>query len=190
MPDFEGDRRGFFRRLFGDAVQQVARATEERVVQHHYVRPPGALPEVAFLAACTRCGLCTQACPAGAILTVSARGGLAANTPFLEPSRIPCLACEELPCVSACPTGALVRPEDGWRSERLGRVEFDPHRCITFEGKPCGVCVQACPVGEAALALDADGHPVLKAEACVACGACVRECITIPSSFSFHFVER
>ncbi len=188
--DFEGDRRGFFRRLFGDAVQHVARATEERVVQHRYVRPPGALPEMAFLAACTRCSECVRACPAGAILTVSSRGGLAAGTPYLEPSRIPCLACADMPCATACPTAALTLPPDGWRTERLGRVEFDPHRCITFEGKPCGVCVGACPVGEAALSLDADGHPVLKAEGCVACGACVRECITIPSSFTFHPVDR
>jgi ferredoxin-type protein NapG len=189
---------------------------------------------MAFLAACTRCGACNQVCPAGAILTVSARGGLAANTPYLEPSRIPCLACADMPCVAACPTAALTMPETGWRTERLGRVEFEAERCITFEGKPCRVCIDACPVGTAALtapetgwrterlgrvefeaercitfegkpcrvcidacpvgtaalAQDDEGHPVLKAEGCVACGACVRECITIPSSFTFHAVER
>jgi ferredoxin-type protein NapG len=186
MPDFTGDRRSFFRRLFGDAVERVAKATEERVVQQRYVRPPGALPEVAFLAACTRCGECARVCPAGVILHVNTRGGLAAGTPYLEPPRMPCLACPDMPCATICPTDALTVPDDGWRYERLGTVEFHPDRCITFEGKPCGVCAKVCPVGETALAMDEAGHPVLKAEGCVGCGACVRECITIPSSFTFH----
>ena len=190
MPDFAGDRRAFFRRAFGDVVQRVAAATEERVVQQRYVRPPGAIPEVAFLAACTRCSECVRVCPPAAIMTVPSRGGLAAGTPYLEPSRIPCRACADIPCASACPTGALLVPSDGWRRERLGRVEFHAERCVTFEGRPCRVCIDSCPVGEAALAADADGHPVLKAEGCVACGACVRDCITLPSSFTFHPVDR
>jgi MauM/NapG family ferredoxin protein len=188
--DFSGDRRSFFRRAFGDVAQKVARATEERVVRKNYVRPPGALPEMAFLAACTRCGECATACPAGAILHVPSRGGLAAATPYLEPGRIPCLVCADMPCVVACPTDALMLPTDLWEHERLGRVELHPERCITFEGKPCGVCATACPVGEKALAMDDDGRPVLKAEGCVGCGTCVRECITIPSSFSLHQVDR
>lgn len=190
LADFSGDRRSLFRRAFGDVLGKMARATEERVVHERYVRPPGAIPEVAFLAACTRCAECVKVCPAGAIMQVPSRGGLATGTPYLEPGRIPCRACEDMPCTRACPTLALVVPSDGWARERLGRVEFHPERCVTFEGRPCRVCADACPVGESALAMDADGHPVLKAEGCVACGTCVRECITIPSSFSFHSTER
>ena len=186
MRDTPGDRRSFFRQLLGDTVERVARATEDRVVHRRYVRPPGALPEMAFLTACTRCDACVSVCPADAILKVGPRGGLAAGTPYLEPDRIPCIACPDMPCAVACPTDALEVPAGGWQGQRLGRVEFHPDRCITFEGKPCGVCVTACPVGETALSLDDDGRPVLKAEGCVGCGACVRECITIPSSFTFH----
>jgi ferredoxin-type protein NapG len=186
VTDFRGDRRSFFRRAFGDAVEKLAKATEERVVQQRYVRPPGALPEVAFLAACTRCGECAKACPANAILHVPSRGGLAAATPYLQPDRIPCLGCADMPCVDVCPTDALTIPEGGWANERLGSIEFHPERCITFEGKPCGVCANACPVGATALEMDEDGRPVLKVEGCIGCGACVRECITIPSSFTFH----
>lgn len=189
MTDFGGDRRNFFRRAFGDVVKQAGRMTENRVVQQRYVRPPGALPEVAFLTACTRCHACSDVCPAGVILQVTARGGLAAGTPYLEPARMPCVACPDMPCVTACPTGALTMPPGGWRTERLGSIEFHPDRCVTFEGKPCGVCVRACPIGEAALSLDDEGRPVLKAEGCVACGVCVRDCITIPSSFTFHPLE-
>jgi len=183
------NRRSFFRNLFGDAVGQVARAAESRMVQQRYVRPPGAVPEIGFLAACTRCTACADACPAGAIMSVPSRGGLAAATPFLEPGRIPCLVCEDIPCASACPTGALLPPADGWTDRRLRRVEFHAERCITFEGRPCTVCADSCPVGSAALTIDTEGHPVLKAEGCVGCGACVRDCITVPSSFTFHLPE-
>ncbi|MEO5799368.1 MAG: 4Fe-4S dicluster domain-containing protein [Gemmatimonadales bacterium] len=186
LNDSPGDRRSFFRQAFGDAMQRFGKATEERLVQRSYVRPPGALPELEFLAACTRCGACATACPAGAILHVPTSGGLAAGTPYLEPARIPCIACPEMPCATECPTDALIVPEHGWQGTRLGTIEFVPQRCVTFDGQECGVCVRACPVGEKALSLDADGRPVLKAEGCVACGVCVRDCITVPSSFQFR----
>jgi len=190
MKDVTGDRRAFLRRAFGGALDHVARATEERLVQRRYVRPPGALPEIAFLTACTRCGECAAACPPAAIRHVAAEGGLAAGTPYLEPDQVACVACPDMPCAAVCPTDALIVPESGWAGLRLGRVTFHPDRCITFRGEACAICVQACPVGPAALVLDADDRPVLKLEGCVACGVCVRECPTMPSSLTFAPLER
>jgi ferredoxin-type protein NapG len=182
----DDSRRGFLERALGRIARKVADVTEEKVVQRRYVRPPGAIPEMAFLAACTRCDACAVACPVGAIMRVSSRGGLAAGTPYLEPGRSPCIACAEMPCAAACPTDALSVPTDMWQDQRFGTIVFHPERCVTFEGRPCGVCVRACPVGETALSLDDEGRPILKAEGCVACGVCVRDCITMPSSFTFH----
>jgi len=68
----------------------------------------------------------------------------------------------------------------------MGRLELDPERCITFQGVACGVCARSCPVGEAALALDAQGRPVLKPEGCVGCGVCVNVCVTSPSSLKLE----
>jgi len=121
---------------------------------------------------------------------VAAEGGLAAGTPYLEPDQVACVACPDMPCAAVCPTDALIVPESGWAGLRLGRVTFHPDRCITFRGEACAICVQACPVGPAALVLDADDRPVLKLEGCVACGVCVRECPTMPSSLTFAPLER
>jgi MauM/NapG family ferredoxin protein len=183
------DRRTVFRDSFGQWVRSLVERTEDRLIQQRYVRPPGALPEVAFLAACTRCGACTPVCPAHAVRTVPTSGGLAAGTPYLDVAVQPCIACAEMPCVQACPTGALTLPANGWTGYRLGFVELTPERCVTFEGSPCRVCVDACPIGVAALAQDEAGHPVLRREGCVGCGVCVRECIASPSAFTFQPLE-
>lgn len=184
-----GDRRQLMRsaldRWIGDLVQH----TEQRVVAQRYFRPPGALPEIAFLAACTRCGECAKVCPANAIETVTASGGLAGGTPYIDPKFQPCIVCEDMPCAAACPTEALTVPEKRWEGYRMAQVELDPHRCITFEGHTCRACADACPVGETALAMDEGGHPVLKLEGCVGCGACVRACVTYPSCFTLTLAE-
>ena len=178
-----GDRRDFFRESFGQWAERLLERTEERIVQQKYFRPPGALPEMAFLAACTRCGACESVCPPHAILPVPSSGGLAAGTPSIDPRVQPCIACADMPCVHSCPTGALTLPPNRWEGYRMGALEFLPERCVTYKGTACRVCADACPVGEAALAIDDAGHPVVRAEGCVGCGVCVRECITSPSSF-------
>lgn len=184
-----GDRRDFFRQSIGQWGESLLERTERRLVAEKHARPPGALPEVAFLAACTRCGACAPVCPPQAIQYLSASTGLAAGTPWIDPSRQPCIACEDMPCVQACPSGALVRPEHGWQGYRIGTVEFIPEHCVTFQGTSCKVCVDACPIGERALIEDELGHPVLRREGCVGCGVCVRECIASPSAFALTSAE-
>jgi MauM/NapG family ferredoxin protein len=185
----DAERRGFLRDVAGKYLGRLMERAQERVVRQNFPRPPGALPEMAFLAACTRCGACVDVCPPRAIRRAPTEAGLAAGTPFIDPVLQPCVACADMPCVAACPTGALTLPAHGWQGYRLNAVELVPERCITFHGSTCGVCAQACPVGSAALAMDADGHPVLKAEGCVGCGVCVRACVTAPSSFVIHSLE-
>jgi MauM/NapG family ferredoxin protein len=183
-----GDRRAFFRDTLGRLAKEMARRAEERVVQRRWFRPPGALPEIEFLAACTRCGACVEICPAHAIRNAPAGAGLAAGTPVLEPSIQACIVCVDIPCARACPTGALVPPPGGWDEVQLGVLSLDVDRCITFHGASCGVCARACPIGERALAMDAGGRPVLKPEGCVGCGVCVTACVTAPSSLSLTLV--
>ena len=182
-------RRDLLRSAVGEWVERLMAHTEERVISRRYLRPPGALPEIGFLAACTRCGACVDACPPHAIVTVPREGGLAAGTPYLNPSTEPCIACATMPCAAACPTPALTVPAQGWANYHLAVLEFHPEHCLTFDGTPCRVCADTCPVGERALAIDEAGHPVLRYEGCVGCGACVHACISIPSSFTLTYLE-
>ena len=180
-------RRELLRSAVGDWLERLVAQTEERVIHRRYFRPPGALPEMGFLAACTRCGACIDACPPHAILRVPADGGLAAGTPYLEPASQSCIACPTMPCAAACPTAALTVPVHGWSGYRVGVLAFHPERCLTYQGTSCRVCAEACPVGESALGIDEAGHPVLRAEGCVGCGVCVRACVTTPSSFELEY---
>jgi len=185
-------RRGFLQDTLGRLLHEVAERTEQRVAPKRWFRPPGAAPEVAFVAACTRCGDCIDVCPVHAILKTPANGGgLAAGTPYIDPAVQACIVCADMPCAAACETGALVLPPDVdghgiWASVHMGVLELDPGRCITFQGSACGVCARACPVGEQALAMDDRGHPVLKPEGCVGCGICVTACVTLPSSLKLR----
>jgi ferredoxin-type protein NapG len=191
FPNFRGtgDRRQILRDTLGQWLEKVIQDAERKVAPGSYLRPPGSLPEVAFLAACTRCGDCISACPPFALRKVASSGGLAAGTPYIDPTIQACVACPDMPCARACPTDALTLPPQGWTGYRLAAVELVPERCVTFAGTLCRACADACPVGSAALEIDADGHPVLKAEGCVGCGCCIRACITSPSSYTLRPLE-
>jgi ferredoxin-type protein NapG len=188
MPS-ESSRRSLLRSAVGDWLERLVAQTESRVIARRYFRPPGAMAEIGFLAACTRCGACINACPEHALLKVPGDGGLAAGTPYLEPASTPCIACPTMPCAAACPTAALSAPEMGWVDYRLGDLELRPEHCLTFRGSSCRICVDACPMGDAALTLDPAGHPVLRREGCVGCGVCVQVCPTSPSSYELTGVE-
>src|SRR5213075_1507266 len=111
-----------FRRRSANCYQVVERA-ERRVAPKRWFRPPGAASEVAFLAACTRCGDCIDVCPVHAILKMPANGGgLAAGTPYIDPTTRACIACEDMPCANACETGALTAIP--WSQVHMGILEL------------------------------------------------------------------
>ena len=135
MKPIDFGRRDALRSAFEKFAEQVVQRTEERVVQKRYLRPPGALPEMAFLAACTRCGDCGKACPVQAIVKAPPEAALAAGTPYIDPLMQACIACPDMPCAVACPTDALTVPADGWAGYRIGVLEFLPERCITYHNE-------------------------------------------------------
>jgi ferredoxin-type protein NapG len=168
-------------------AKQAGALLAERMAPRKHFRPPGALSEPAFLAACTRCGYCMDACPVHAVVPAPTSAGLASGTPVIMPESQPCVACEGQFCASVCPTGALVLPADGWRTERIGDLALDAERCIAFQGIECGICARTCPVGPEAIDMVA-GRPVILG-GCVGCGVCVRACVTSPSSLLLTLPE-
>lgn len=144
-------------------------------------RPPGALAEVPFLMQCTRCGECSNACPAGAILVLGDGAGIAAGTPFLDVNdHRPCVACFDAPCMPACPTGALRMVEIS--TAVMGTAVVDRDLCLAWTGGSCTACYDACPFQDDAILHDEDGKPYIDPRECIGCGMCRAPCPTAPKS--------
>lgn len=152
------------------------------------IRPPGALAEADFLGACVRCGLCVRDCPYDTLRLAELGGEVAAGTPYFVARAIPCEMCEDIPCVVACPTGALDPGLTDIDDARMGlAVVIDQEACIAFQGLRCEVCYNICPVADRAITLEmshnprSDKHalfiPVVHSDACTGCGKCERACI-------------
>ncbi|MEY4752728.1 MAG: hypothetical protein RJA44_403 [Pseudomonadota bacterium] len=155
------------------------------------LRPPGALAEPQFLGACLRCGLCVRACPPQNLHLSDAAGAARAvpvGTPYFVAREIPCEMCEELPCVRACPSGALDPHLHDISQARMGlAVLIDHENCLNFLGLRCDVCYRVCPLIDQAITLEkisnprSDRHamflPTVHAEACTGCGKCEKACV-------------
>ncbi len=174
-------RRALFRRAFHRVATTVAEEVQERIERKlpPRRRPPGAIEEFAFLARCTRCDKCADACPEAAIYTVAPGPDPAAGTPVMVPDERPCLMCEGFPCAAACPEGALVVPTS--KTWDLGTVAVDPGICFTFRGPECGACGGMCPTEVPALTFR-QARPHVNTDLCVGCGLCIRACVTAPKS--------
>ena len=53
--------------------------------------------------------------------------------------------CKDIPCVKACPTGALSPALTGISDARMGIAVVDPASCLSHQGLRCEVCYRACP---------------------------------------------
>lgn len=152
------------------------------------IRPPGALDEKEFLAACTRCGLCVRDCPYDILKLADAASGVPTGTPYFTARTGPCEMCEDIPCVPVCPTGALDHSLTEINDARMGlAVVVDQESCIAFLGLRCEVCFNVCPLRSDAITLDyrhnqrSGKHalfiPVVHSDACTGCGLCEQACI-------------
>ena len=163
-------------------------ARQAQALPAEALRPPGALAEADFLASCVRCGLCVRDCPYDTLRLSDLGHPVASGTPYFVARQVPCEMCEDIPCVKACPTGALDRQLTDINLSRMGLAALVDHEtCLNFLGLRCDVCYRVCPVIDKAITLEkihnprSDRHamllPTVHSEYCTGCGKCEKSCV-------------
>ena len=152
------------------------------------IRPPGALDEEAFGSACIRCGLCVRDCPYDILKLAELGEQVPLGTPYFTAREAGCEMCEDIPCLAACPTGALDPALTDINEARMGlAVVVDQENCLAFLGLRCEVCFNICPIRGEAISLEmlhnrrtgrhAMFVPVVHSDACTGCGKCEEACV-------------
>ena len=152
------------------------------------IRPPGAIGDGDFLGACVRCGLCVRDCPYDTLKLGKLGDGVGVGSPYFVARDIPCEMCEDIPCVEACPTGALDKDLKDITEARMGlAVLVDNETCLNVLGLRCDVCYRVCPLIGDAIKLErlhnqrtgkhAIFLPTVNSETCTGCGKCERACV-------------
>ncbi len=185
-------RRDFFRlgvRKAAEITAQVANQVADARVSlraEGWIRPPFAAGEPEFLARCTRCDNCIEACPHDVLFALPADSGhRAAGTPAMDLLKRGCLMCADWPCVSACEPDALRLPDPGEglppSPAKFAEVWIDTETCLPYLGPECGACADSCPV-PGALGWEGGLKPVIDQETCTGCALCRQACILDPKA--------
>ena len=187
--DPEYDRRGlikqgvhFFAKPAVETVQNKIEKINETVDKFTkrvpLLRPPGAVTERQFLQDCTRCDKCIHACPKDAIVKAPKKFGfLVMGTPYIDPIKNPCVMCDDLPCISACPDNALL-PVSSPSEVNMGYAILDKKKCQAYGDTFCQQCIIDCPI-PGAITQNKDQQPEFHKKICTGCGVCVRSCSTV-----------
>jgi MauM/NapG family ferredoxin protein len=184
-------RKWVFSTALGLALIPLFRiSASARRASDRLIRPPGALPEPRFLAACVRCGECMKVCPTNALQPASDQAGPEGLwTPVLVPKTGYCEYYCSL-CTQVCPTGAIKELRIREKTEvRIGSAWINKDRCIPYAlGRSCTVCEEKCPTSPKAITLVTtetampDGTweiqevPVVDFDLCIGCGICETKC--------------
>jgi ferredoxin-type protein NapG len=101
------------------------------------LRPPGAVEEKEFLALCIKCGQCLQVCPYHSIELADFGKGYGVGTPYIDATIRGCYACDAVPCVLACPSGALDHHTEKATDIKMGiAVLENPRTCLSVRREP------------------------------------------------------
>lgn len=152
------------------------------------LRPPGALDEPEFLTACIRCGLCVRDCPYDTLKLTTLVSSIGVGTPYFYARQVPCEMCDDIPCVKACPSGALDAALTDITQAKMGTaVLIDHENCLNWQGLRCDVCYRVCPLIDEAITLEpmhnqrtgkhAKLIPLVNSEHCTGCGICEHACV-------------
>lgn len=177
--------------LTGLALPVLSRTNAlSKMPEDAVIRPPGALAEPDFLAACVRCGECMKVCINNALQPLFLEKGVEG---MFTPTLVPRLGYCEFNCTlctQVCPTHAL---ENLGKEQKhafvLGKAYFDQNRCLVYAlKKSCIVCEEHCPTHDKAIKFnevktrDLLGVPVVLKQPhvvealCIGCGICEHIC--------------
>ncbi len=150
------------------------------------LRPPGALAEKEFLATCIKCGQCVVDCPYDTLKLAGVGSPIPIGTPHFTPRDIPCYMCPDIPCVKACPSGALDPSLREIDQAKMGiAVLADQENCLSYRGLRCEICHRECPLTGRAISVEVHPRklskhavfvPVVHSDACTGCGVCEKVC--------------
>ena len=72
-------------------------------------------------------------------------------------------------------------PEAKLEHIEMGKAAVNQALCLSYLGRVCGVCDDACPFGVEAIRLLAWARPEVL-EGCVGCGRCEERCPQVPAA--------
>jgi MauM/NapG family ferredoxin protein len=186
VPAWEASKRGLSRRGFlggvglGVCLAVVTRANPESVGRaSRLIRPPGAIPEPEFLAACVRCGLCVRSCLTHTLQPAGMESGLLLWGTPVHVMRL--AGCEQQCnlCGTVCPTGAIRDlPLRERQHAKVGTAVISQSRCVAWRrDQLCLLCDESCPYN-AIVFRTVDGHkrPFVDESRCNGCGMCEHVC--------------
>jgi len=152
-----------------------------QVAPQGLIRPPAALPEMDFLARCSRCGECMAACPTNTLQPIWLEAGfIGLFSPGLNLRRSYC-SPECRICGEVCPTDAIrkLSPDERiWA--KTGTAVIFRRKCLAWEQqKSCMVCDEVCPCKAVEFRKEPGNRvpvPQVSEEKCVGCGYCEHFC--------------
>jgi NAD-dependent dihydropyrimidine dehydrogenase PreA subunit len=189
-PRDRAGRRLILGGALGLVLVPLFRVSSPKRAPDRLIRPPGALPEPRFLAACVKCGECMKVCPTNALQpALGAAGPEGLWTPVLVPRIGYCEYYCSL-CTQVCPTAALRELSVKEKVKVcIGSAWIKKDRCIPYvEGRACTVCEEQCPTSPKAVNLvetelmTPDGSwasqrvPLVDLDLCIGCGICETKC--------------
>ena len=178
---FDLSRRGLFLSLGAGALAAASLKTSPftKLAGFRLIRPPGALPEISFLAKCIRCGECMKVCLTNTLQPSLWESGLDG---LWSPRIVPRLAgCDQncSLCGQVCPTGAIrALPLEEKKNAKLGTAVIDRERCLVWaENKLCLICDEQCPYNAIVFKWqEGFRRPFVSANKCNGCGFCEEKC--------------
>jgi len=163
-------------------VESVQGFGKDQVISRvRIIRPPGALPEEAFLDRCVRCGECMKACPTNTLQPVWFETGIdGVWSPRMDARYAACEQSCNL-CGRVCPTGAVRSLSlEEKKYAKVGSAYIDRTRCIAWEeDRACLICDEICPYNAIVMRPVADNRntvPFVNESKCNGCGYCENKC--------------